>query len=45
MIAVGTASNEKRGSGGGDKVRRMTAEAISAEKKINTLGPCLFSVQ
>lgn len=32
MIAVGMTCNERRGGGGGDKVNRMTEEAIAPEK-------------
>lgn len=33
MIAVGMTYNERRGSGGGDKVNRMIEEVIAPEKK------------
>ena len=37
MIAMGMTCNERRGGRGGDKVNRMTKEAIAPEKNQYTL--------
>lgn len=33
MIAMGMTCNERRGGGGGDKVNRMTGEAIAPRER------------